>query len=179
MNFSGKNNWYVITGTSCNGKTTLITLFEKKGFRVVYEAARLIIDEEMKKGRTIEEIRKDEMAFQRKILDRKINLEKELPKDEVVFFDRGIPDSLAYYSLYGEGGDPFLLKAVEECSYKKIFLLDLIPYEKDYARTESDEQRKQIQDLLFKGYNDLPMPVVFVPPVSPEERMDFILDQLT
>ena len=27
----------------------------------------------------------------------KIGIEKDAPKDKIVFFDRGIPDSIAYY----------------------------------------------------------------------------------
>ncbi|PIS15984.1 hypothetical protein COT62_00785 [Candidatus Roizmanbacteria bacterium CG09_land_8_20_14_0_10_41_9] len=58
-----KNNWYVITGAPSAGKTTLLKELEKKGYTVIYEAARIIIDREMKKGKKLSEIRKNELEF--------------------------------------------------------------------------------------------------------------------
>ena len=118
-----KNNWYVITGGPHSGKTSVIELLEKKGYRAIYESARIYIDEELEKGRTIEQIRKDELEFQKGILDMKIDIEKKQPKDEVIFFDRGIPDSDAYYELCGFKGDKYLEEVMNACSYKKSFFV--------------------------------------------------------
>ena len=76
------NNWYVITGSSCSGKTTLVNMLEQKGYKVVYETARTLLDQELSKGLTVEEIRKDENAFQKKILDMKLDVENNLDKQE-------------------------------------------------------------------------------------------------
>ena len=63
------NNWYVITGAPHSGKTSVLKLLEEKGYRVIYEAARIYIDQEIEKGRTIEEIRESELEFQKGIKD--------------------------------------------------------------------------------------------------------------
>ena len=171
-----KNKWFVITGGPCSGKTTTLQRLEKEGYRVIYEAARDIIDEEMKKGRTLQEMRKDEFAFQKKVLKRKIETEQRLPRSELIFLDRGIPDSTAYYELCGVTHDPELILAVKNCSYAKIFLMDLLEYEKDYARTESIEEVKRIQELLEKSYQQFHL--IKVPPMSVVDRVEFILERI-
>jgi len=173
------NNWYVITGAPYSGKTSVIELLEKKGYRVVYEAARIYIDQEIEKGRTIEEIRKNELEFQKGILDLKIDIEKNMPKDEVIFFDRAIPDSDAYYELCGLSGDNYLNEAIKNCKYKKVFLFELLPYEKDYARTESAEEQSRLHELLEKSYKKLNSPIIKVPKMnSKEDRLAFVLKNL-
>ena len=173
------NNWYVITGAPHSGKTSVIKLLEKKGYKVVYEAARIYIDQEIEKGRTIEEIRKNELGFQKGILDLKINIENNLPRDEVIFFDRAIPDSGAYYELCGLMGDKYLEEAIGRCEYKKIFLFELLPYKKDYARTESEEDQVKLHELLEKSYKKFKAPLIKVPKMkSKEDRLEFVLKNI-
>ena len=172
------NNWYVITGAPSSGKTTIIKLLEKKGYKVLYEIARIFIDQELKKGKTINEIRKNESNFQRKILDFKINYESKLNPKEITFLDRAIPDSLAYYELVDVPKDKYLNMAVKKTSYKKIFLLEKLEFEKDYARTESKEEIKKLERLLEKHYKNLYFPIVKVPKMSVAKRVKFILDNL-
>ncbi len=172
------NNWYVITGAPSSGKTTIIKMLEKKGYDVVYEAARIYIDEEMAKGKTIEQIRANELLFQEKILKFKIDCEKKLPKEKIIFFDRGIPDSDAYYRVHGAENDIFLKESMSKCSYKKVFLFELIGYKKDYARIESKEEQLQIQKLLRESYEKLNIPLVVVPKMPIRERLDFVLNNL-
>ena len=173
------NNWYVITGAPNSGKTSVVKLLEREGYIVEYEAARIYIDEEIEKGRSIKDIRRDELEFQKGILDLKIEIENKLPKDKIIFFDRAIPDSEAYYKLCGLEKDGYLEKAIEKSNYKKIFLFDLLPYKKDYARTESEEEQKKIQELLEQTYRKLGVPVLVVPAMdSKEDRLVFILNNL-
>ncbi len=169
------NNWYVITGGPCSGKTTTLNFLAKKGYRVTDEMARVYIDQEIKKGRKLDQIRTDEGKFQKHIVKMKIALEKTLPRKQAIFLDRGIPDSVAYYKLLGVGIDSFLKKALVNCSYKKVFVLELLDYQKDYARTESPEQARQIENLLISSYLSLGMEVIKVPVMSATNRVKFIL----
>ena len=67
------------------------------------------------------------------------------------------------------------MKAV---SYKKIFILDRLPFVNDYARTEDEQAQKLIHQLIIEVYQSLEFPVVFVPVISPDERVEFILKNL-
>lgn len=173
-----KNNWYVLTGAPSSGKTTTLKALEKKGYKVFYEWARIYIDQEMKKGRTLKEIRKDELQFQRKILYLKVKFEKKLPKKDLVFMERGIPDSTAYMEKCGMKNDSHLLKALKNCNYKKVFLLELLKYEADYARTESQKEAELLDKLLEKSYADLNIEVVRVSKMSVSKRVKFIFNNL-
>ncbi len=172
------NNWYVITGAPSSGKTTTLEALKKKGYKVFYEWARIYIDEEMRKGRTLKEIRKNELSFQRKILKLKVDFEKKLPKKDLVFMERGIPDSTAYMQMCGIKNDKDLARTLKNCFYKKVFLMELLKYELDYARTESQEEAQLLEKLLEKSYTDLGIIVIRVPKMSVEKRVKFILDNL-
>ena len=173
-----KHNWYVITGASCSGKTTLASALEERGYRVVHEVARTFIDDHMAQGETVEDIRKDEPLFQKKVLEMKIKIERDLDKDQLVFFDRGIPDTCAYDTLHQAPPNPILDKASKECKYKKVFLLDQLPFTEDYARTETKEQQDQLHGLLKETCRRLGFPIIEVPVLPIEERVDFVLRNL-
>lgn len=172
------NNWYVLTGAPSSGKTTTLKELEKKGYKVFYEWARIFIDQELKKGKTLKEIRADEREFQRKILKLKTDFEKKLNPKELLFMERGIPDSTAYMKMLGVNNDKALSQALKKCYYKKVFLVELIKYEIDYARTESQEEAMVIDSLLEKSYADLGIQIIRVPKMSVEDRVKFIIGNL-
>jgi predicted ATPase len=173
-----RNNWYVITGAPCSGKTTTLQNLQKNGYKIIPEAARTYIDQERKKGKLLEEIRKDEFLFQKVLLKLKIKTEKVLSPKEIIFFDRGIHDSLAYYELIGRKQDAFLQSVVQKYSYTKVFLLDMLGYQADYARIEDAVTAKQIDSLLEKSYKDTNHTVIRVPVMNVMQRVVFILQNL-
>ncbi len=172
-------NWYVITGGPCSGKTTTLGVIEKMGYRVEYETARFWIEQELKQGKTLEEMRKDEYLFQKKILELKIENEKNFSKDKLIFIERGIPDTTAYYQQScGIKEDELLKESLKKCSYKKIFLFELLDYQQDYARLENEKEAKILEDLLEESYKSLGMEVIRVPKMSVQRRVEFILKHL-
>jgi len=174
------NNWYVITGSPCSGKSTILKELQKMGFMVVEEVARTYINQEIAKGKTLEEIRKNEYLFQKKILTMKINLEKKLPKQKIIFFERGIPDSIAYFKLIGRDikKERLLEKSLNQCFYKKVFLLQLLDYKKDYARVETKKQAQLLETLLQKSYAYVNIPLIKIPKLPIKERLKVILTHL-
>lgn len=173
------NNWYVITGGPCSGKTTTLGVIEKMGYRVEYETARFWIEQELKKGKTLEEMRKDEYLFQKKILELKIENEKRFPKNELIFIERGIPDTTAYYQQScGIDQDDLLKESLKNCSYKKVFLFELLDYQQDYARLENEKEAKELEFLLEQSYKSLGLEVIRVPKMTIQQRVDFILKNL-
>jgi predicted ATPase len=179
MDNLNKNNWYVITGAPCSGKTTLLNFLTDRGFTVLQEVARIHIDEEMAHGKTLKEIRADELAFQRKILNLKIDREKNLPGDKIIFFDRGIPDSDAYYKLQGIENDSFMNETMNNCYYKKVFLLEPYDYDKDYARTETKEEQLKLHEYLEESYKKIGAEIIKVPRMAAKiGRVEFVLKNL-
>lgn len=172
------SNWYVITGGPSSGKTTTVDLLRARGYRTTIEDARLYIDLQRLGGRTVEQIRGRQVEFQRNVLALQLAQEAALDPDELVFLDRAVPDSLAYYRFLGIEPDPALLEAMERAPYRKVFVMDLLPLAPDYARTEDVPAQRRIHELLLEVYESLPIPVEPVPVLPPEERVDHILARL-
>jgi len=81
-----KIKWYVITGAPCSGKSTLLNELALKGFHIVPEAARVVIDRHNTKGISAQELRKDEGEFQKQLTKIKLEIEEKTPKNRTVFF---------------------------------------------------------------------------------------------
>lgn len=174
----GANNWYVITGGPSTGKTTVINMLAEKGYQTTIEHARHYIDTMLIEGHTVEEIRNNIRQFQLGVLDMQIEQEKAIRPEDLVFLDRAIPDAMAYYQFLMLDYDEKLLTAVKNTSYKKIFILDRLPFSKDYARAEDEEDQKIIHQLIIDVYTSLGFPIVTVPVLPPVERVEFILNNI-
>ena len=170
-------NWYVITGGPSSGKTKVIEYLASLGYATVPEIARILIDNEQNEERTIEEIRVDEAEFQRKILQIKIEIEDKISPEQITFFDRGIPDSIAYYQIAGLN-PASVIKEAKKRKYRGIFFLERLPYKKDYARIEDKKTVRELNKLLYEAYRNLEYKVVRVPVKPVEERVNFILSKL-
>ena len=173
-----QTNWYVITGGPGCGKTTMVNLLRERGYNTTIEHARHFLYTQRIKGRTVEEVRKNQLAFQLGVLNMQIEQEASLSPEQIVFLDRALPDSLAYYRYLNLEPDKRLLKALEKAYYKKIFILDLLPLVNDYARRENEAAQKKIHELIAEVYTSLSFPIVNVPALPPEDRADFILNHL-
>jgi predicted ATPase len=173
-----QTNWYVVTGGPGSGKTTTVNLLRNRGYKTTIEHARHFIDSQRITGRTVAEIRKNQIAFQIGVLNMQIEQEAYLLPDQIVFLDRALPDSLAYYRFLNLPVNERLTQILKNVAYKKIFILDFLPLVNDYARLEDGEAQRKIHSLITMVYESLPFPVVHVPVLPPEERVDFILKNL-
>jgi predicted ATPase len=171
-------NWYVLTGGPGSGKTTTVNLLQQRGYKTTIEHARHYLDTKLKSGKTVEEIKAHQHQFQRGVLQMQIAQEKKLKRDELVFLDRAIPDALAYYRYLHLKPDAIMDQALKLVSYKKVFILDCLPLVNDYARTEDELAQKQIHEIITEVYTALPFPVVKIPVLPAEERVNFILANL-
>jgi len=172
-----KSNWYVITGGPSSGKTTVLKELEKKGYIIYYEAARIFIDGEIKKGKSLIEIRR-EPEFSREVLKIKIEIEKNAPQNKIVFFDRAIPDSVAYYQIHGMDSKE-VFKFSKKNVYKKVFFFEQLSFEQDYARNEDAKTTQKLGNFLKESYKILGYEIINIPAVSVEERVQKILEEIS
>lgn len=187
-----QTNWWIITGGPHTGKSAVIENLARRGYRIMQEAARVDIDSKLDKGRTIEQIRSDEVKFQTDVLRMKERMENETPEDELIFWDRGLAgDTFAYFSLARKPkGTPVDIydsgtTTVAKRRYQGIFLLDQLPsYEQDYARVEDKAKGVQIHRLIGSIYEILGYEPIRVPvfpgneALSVNERTQFIINHV-
>ena len=167
-------NWHVITGAPCSGKTSVIKEIERRGIRVIHEVARNYIDRQLGKGLRLEEIKADVLQFERHILQEKIRIEEALTETEPVFFDRGVPDSIAYYHL--EGLDPAEpLTYSRRTRYRRVFFFERFDFLQDEVRSEDAMLAAKLNDLLLAAYAQIGYDVIRVPVMTVADRTDLVL----
>jgi len=172
-----ETNWYVITGAPSSGKTTLLKELEELGYRVIHEVARAVIEMELEQGRTLGKIRADKETFENRILHTKIAIEERLPKDQVIIFDRAIPDSIPYFALAGLDTKGVIEKSPRH-RYKKVLVLDRLPYAKDQARMEDRETAARLDRELEASYRMLGYEVKRIGVMPVKDRLRFVLQEI-
>lgn len=177
--FKYDTNWCVITGAPSSGKTSVIDELSKRGYPIQTEVARELIEECLRHGMTLAEIRGAEYVqeLQRKILRFKLAREAALDEKKLVFADRGTPDSIVYFKLAGIDAKQ-AIEASHLYHYRAVFMLDRLPLVKDGVRSESDAQAEKIGDQIESAYRALGYELIPVPVLPVPERVDFILQKL-
>ena len=104
--------------------------------------------------------------------------EAGLSANDLIFLDRALPDAMAYYKLLDLEPDAKLMQALNQASYRKIFVMEPLPLVNDYARLEDSATQRKIHDLLIEVYTSLSFPLLRVPVMPPHDRVTFILNHL-
>lgn len=170
-------NWIVITGPPSSGKTSLIDLLEAGGYMVSPEVAREIICYTMHSGFLKSHLPRNSLALQREILAVTLRREHLLSPNDRNFFDRGTPDSIAYYNFHHF--DPKeAIKACQHRRYEKVFYCEGLPVVNDAVRLENDCVAEEIGELIVNAYESLSYNLIRLPPVSLEERLHLVLRYL-
>lgn len=98
----------------------------------------------------------------------------------MVFFDRGIPDIIAYLDCFNTPIPQLFLEKCHQYQYQKIFHFS--PWKQihitDNERYESFEEALQIDSFLTKTYQNFGYQIVNVPFGSIDERVDYIINYL-
>lgn len=174
------SHWYVITGVPGSGKTLLIDRLAQMGYATVPEAARAIFDEETAQGRSLDEIRGEEHAWQEKILNRILDTETKLDPQALTFFDRGAHDGLAHLRYYGLEPQKYWQPLLEqEQPYRTVFMLAPNPeFEQDNMRTENNDFISKVPGMMTDVYTEAGMTPIHIPFLPPDERLALILSYL-
>ncbi|WP_409415470.1 AAA family ATPase [Flavobacterium sp. PS2] len=172
---------FAITGGPGCGKTTIIEELKKRGYNCVDEVAREIIKEQVQSnGNALPWA--DKEKFTLLMLEHSIETyTKNKDNALITFFDRGIPDTLAYANLIGLKPPPELTEAVKKYQYNPIVFI-LPPWEEIY---QTDTERKQsFQEAIdtYKAikntYNGCGYQLIEVPKLGTKERVNFILSTI-
>ena len=171
----------VITGGPGTGKSTLINSLIKRGHNCLEEISRQVILEAKKEG--IDQLFLiHPLRFSEKLLKgrQKQFIDAEIHTNKTVFFDRGIPDVLAYMDYIGDNYPEHFIEACENAKYHQVFILKpwKAIYTSDNERYESFDQALKIHDYLVNTYQSFNYNLIDVPFGTVENRTDFILNTL-
>ena len=164
---------YVLTGGPGIGKTTVIEILAARGYEVVPEAARMIVEEQKAESGNVfpwTDLRK----FQEKVAERQIQLEEKAQRPPI-FLDRGLIDGYGY-SILGQVDPPEIIEEKGFKRYEKVFILEpLNIYINDHVRTEDRVEARRIHDAIINAYKRFNYEIIAIPVLSPEERVEEIL----
>lgn len=174
-------NFFVITGGPCSGKTTLVHALKKEGYGAIEEVARNMLREEKQNGGTVASYKNSppflELELQ-KSLANYTRAEKENPH-MITFFDRGIPDILSYARLCNVPISSCLHEAA--LSYRYNTHVFIAPpwqaiYCTDAERTESYEEAVRISHFIASTYQEYGYSLIELPHSTIQNRVTFVLD---
>jgi len=176
-----KSKKIVIIGGPSSGKTSIINALYSKGHECKSEVSREIIQKSKEKG--IDQIfLKNPIWFSEKLLKKRINQFKQADKaiDINIFFDRGIPDIVAYLDYINCDYDEKFVTENYKYRYDEVFILppwkDI--YISDNERYETFSQAVEINKFLVKWYTKFGYKIKIVPKTSIINRIDFILENI-
>lgn len=178
----------MITGSPGTGKTSIINTLKKKDFYCFDEIIRSLTLESKKEVDEASHISnpitfaKDPMDFNTRLLNGRIEQFKHANTLNInlSFFDRGIPDVLAYMDYFNQEYGDLFIEACEKHNYSTVFLLppwEAI-YKTDSERFETFEEAVKIHGYLINIYKNFGYYIIEVPFGSVEERTNFIINSI-
>ncbi len=168
-------NRIVISGGPGGGKTSLIDALQKRGFAVSEEVSRQLIRQQVQLQSDLVPWKNlegfAELALEAMISDFRVH------DSEVTFFDRGIPDIVAYLEVGGRSVPPDFSRAARQYRYHTNVLLT--PpwreiYVNDDERWQSFPEAEELYQALAKTYQQYGYQVRTLPKGSIQERITFV-----
>ena len=176
----------VITGGPGTGKTSVVNLLETSGFYCFHEIVRSMTLDAKKKQDSGSFISnplafvKDPKSFNEQLLSSRLDhfLKASELDEEIVFFDRGLPDVLAYMDYFNQSYDEKYIDICKTNCYDTVLLFP--PWEEIYVqdneRMESFKEAIEIHEALGKTYTSLGYDILEMPFGTVKERLNFVLN---
>lgn len=171
----------IITGGPGAGKTSLLEALARAGYHCSEEASRRLIAEQAAAGSDCLPWT-NLSCFADKVLDRMIDLYTQTAANtDITFFDRGIPDIIAYLRAAGLPVYERYYTALREHPYHYVAFI-LPPwqaiYVNDAERWQTFEESVHLYRNLRETYQSLNFIMVDVPEASVNDRMKFIMETI-
>jgi len=169
---------YIISGGPGSGKTTLIDELKQSGYTCSPEVSRRVIMEEVARGSDCLPW-KDIVCFSDQVL---LGMQEALELSTfspLTFFDRGIPDIIAYLRIAGLPVHDKFMEAMKKKPYHlRVFILPPwnAIYINDPERWQSFAEATTIYQAIRESYTSFGFELIEVPEGTVSSRMAFILD---
>lgn len=175
------DRFVVISGCSGGGKSTLLAELARRGYAVVDEPGRRIVQEELAgNGAALPWV--DPAAFARRAIEVALTDRERAAasgRDGWTFFDRGLIDAAA--ALEHITGQPVLERIHQAHRYhRRVFLTPPWPeiYATDAERRHDMSAAVAEYERLERVYPSLGYDVIILPKIPVGDRADFILRTL-
>lgn len=173
----------VLTGGPGIGKTAILSELDERGFPILEEVARKVIERVGPPNGSRERVRE----LQQHIVSAQLQQEADNPHHgKYQFLDRSLIDNIGYCNHY-RNEVPEELSSISDLQtrYDFVFLLDQLPYKKDAQRTEDEATARAIHQRIAEAYQSLGYNPIRVPvnlqlkeKESIQERTEFILKRV-
>ena len=174
-----KTNFVVITGGPGGGKSSLLNVLSRKGFKYINETGRAIIKDRINKGLSP---RPDLKEFAKLMFQQDYqNYIDNINASEILFFDRSFIDSALFIQQTDKSYFEGIRNTINTYRFNNnVFMTP--PWKEIYC---NDDERDQTFDEAIDIYEKLKewykmngyQPII-LPKVSVERRAEFILSEI-
>lgn len=168
----------VITGGPGTGKSSIIESLKKMNFNVFNESSREVT-KKYKNNDSEQYFLSNPIDFSNILMDKRKKQFEEgsKSKNDYFFYDRGIPDILAYLNFKKIEYKSSMMKEILKYNYDTIFIAE--PWEAIYTndseRYETYNELLEIDFHIKKMYKQLGYKIIILPKKSVNDRVTFIL----
>jgi len=172
-------NRYILTGGPGSGKSTLLTELSKNGYQCFEEISRIVIREQHSIGGN--KVPWSNLAdFAEICYERMCSQLVECQPEKICFYDRGLPDVIAYMR---RGGLSVPQHYFDKCNEYNSTVFITPPWQEifinDDERPESFKDAEEIFIFLKNTYIELDFDVIELPKASLPERVRFVESYLS
>lgn len=178
----------VITGAPGTGKTSVIEALKNKGYHIFPEVIReftaqeTATQEEPQTATNPIVFAKDSLDFNQKLMDgrkKQFNAALEITPGPL-FYDRGLPDVLAYMDYFDQSYGPDFEQLCASHRYDRVYIMP--PWEEifhsDGGRFETYQQALDLHESLLTRYSAFDYQLLTVPKDTVAARVEHIMKSL-